>query len=850
MNARIPGKPARSDRHSSTRAKVAKVAALVAVMAVLAVSTLQIPWGKLRAQSGRTAAPVASAPTSPAADPLPPTGQDRDDTSSTGSDMPLESAPPNETGPEVPEVDLSWDLEEARARIPRLEPIDRTDLVAPAEDFEALAETAEAEGTVDVTVSLRTEFTPEGLLGEADAAAQRAEIADEQEQVLSVLEGVEYSTVVMNTSIPHMTLRMSPEAVERLEASELAANVHEPEVAEPALSQTTPLIQATGATQLGIDGSGYSIAVIDTGVDSNHPFLGGRVVAEYCFSGALNCPNGSAIQTGTGAALPCTFQRNCDHGTHVAGIAAGQREGLQTFDGAAPDANIVAVNASSLKSNCDLDKDGKQDLNPNGTPVTCPVFSEADQVRALEQIFEDHQEHDIAAVNMSLGRGKYKASCDSTNPDEKDAIDNLLSEGIPTFISSGNDGYTDAIAFPACISSAFAVGATDDNDSVAGFSNSDDQVNLWAPGVRVNSSVPGGGYASKGGTSMAAPHATGAFVALREAFPQTDPLIVLLGMDLHGKSVTDTRNSVTRRRVAIMDTVRAGGLSSLVLYDRDSGDSTVYGLGIDGRLGPHVKGEAWTAGSTIVEPFRVGTKEFLLNYSASTGKGAIHRANSDGTRGTLVGSYTWSTGWTSVEHFTVGSGTFRLWYNATTGTGLVYAVTVDGKNGTLSGNKSWSWSKGWTQVDHVVVGPTTYRLYCNKSTGAWQVRSLDASGLNGATTGSGTNWDKGWTHIRHVTVGATAYRLFYRSDTGVYVIYSVTTAGLNGTKVKSATWSTAWDNVEHFNAAGKTYRLYHRAGTGRVLVQEIKTDATNGPVTGDSTVAPGYDIAIPEFVDA
>ena len=105
----------------------------------------------------------------------------------------------------------------------------------------------------------------------------------------------------------------------------------------------------------------------------------------------------------------------------------------------------------------------------------------------------------------------------------KTAIDNLRSVNIATAIASGNDDYTNAVSLPACISTAITVGATNNSDAVADFSNSSAQVDLYAPGVSVlYASVPGGGYGYKSGTSMATPQVAGAIATMKSAWPRLD----------------------------------------------------------------------------------------------------------------------------------------------------------------------------------------------------------------------------------------------------------------------------------------------------------------------------------------
>ena len=93
----------------------------------------------------------------------------------------------------------------------------------------------------------------------------------------------------------------------------------------------------------------------------------------------------------------------------------------------------------------------------------------------------------------------------------KASIDNLKAAGMATVAATGNKKYRGFIEHPACISSAVSVGATDDSDKVAAFSNSASFLTFFAPGVDITSSVPGDQYISYEGTSMATPHVAGAW---------------------------------------------------------------------------------------------------------------------------------------------------------------------------------------------------------------------------------------------------------------------------------------------------------------------------------------------------
>jgi len=139
---------------------------------------------------------------------------------------------------------------------------------------------------------------------------------------------------------------------------------------------------------------------------------------------------------------------------------------------------------------------------------------------------------------MSLGGGRSLTACDDDLT--KPVIDQLRAAGVATAIASGNDGFRDAVSFPGCISSAVTVGATSKQDQLADFSNCGPQVDLHAPGVTINSSIPGGRFAAFSGTSMATPHVAGAFAALKSLHPkatvdQIEQALKASGLDVGGR---------------------------------------------------------------------------------------------------------------------------------------------------------------------------------------------------------------------------------------------------------------------------------------------------------------------------
>jgi subtilisin len=303
---------------------------------------------------------------------------------------------------------------------------------------------------------------------------------------------------------------------------------------ERMLDAATALVDAAPATVGGrtFTGDGRAVAVLDTGVDAAHPFFarpggGHRIVAEACFAEAKDCPNGSV---GPGSGAPLLVGGSPDsHGTHVAGIAAGWRNGTNPAHGMAPKADIISVQVFSTDAN-DPDRD--------------PFAWWSDIAAGLEWIYSQRNNHDIAAVNLSLGGEAYAASCDGAPGAGflRSPVDALRSAGIVTVAAAGNGGFRDRVSIPACLSNVVAVGASTNSDTIAGFSNVGTEVDLVAPGAPIRSSVVGGGYEPWDGTSMATPMVTGAIALVGEAAPGL-PVDQMVG------AITTSRTTIDDKRV-------------------------------------------------------------------------------------------------------------------------------------------------------------------------------------------------------------------------------------------------------------------------------------------------------------
>jgi subtilisin family serine protease len=245
----------------------------------------------------------------------------------------------------------------------------------------------------------------------------------------------------------------------------------------PVLDRSVEQIGAPAAWAAGYDGSGVDIAVLDTGIDGNHPDLAGKVTAARNFSNS-----------------PSTEDR-FGHGTHVASIAAA----------VGPGANLLS---------------GKV-LSDSGFGFDSWIIA------GMEWAVAEGAE----IVNLSLGGGVT----DGTDP-LSEAVNRLSAEhGTLFVISAGNDGADYTVSAPGAATAALTVGAVDRDERLAEFSSRGPRAidnapkpEITAPGVGIVAaraagtsmgSPVGEHHTAASGTSMAAPHVAGAAALLAQAYP-------------------------------------------------------------------------------------------------------------------------------------------------------------------------------------------------------------------------------------------------------------------------------------------------------------------------------------------
>jgi subtilisin family serine protease len=291
--------------------------------------------------------------------------------------------------------------------------------------------------------------------------------------------------------LPALATEIDRETLEALRASGYVSYIEEDLEMKLSMEASNRITSAEKTQALGFTGKGKTVAVIDTGVQYNHPGFGDRVIGGACYTS--DCDSNAPINGGS--TEKCSGTSNCKHGTHVAGIIAGDHQGLQ---GVAPEASIYSVRVFSADSRS---------------------TSTSNVVQALEDVLLNASKYNIVAVNLSLGGGKFSKVSECSSGVYYDVIKRLIIKGVAVIAATGNDSYKSFLASPACIPGVIRVASSTKSDTVSSFSNIANWASFLAPGSSILSFHNKSGTATASGTSMATPNLAGAYVVLKAAYP-------------------------------------------------------------------------------------------------------------------------------------------------------------------------------------------------------------------------------------------------------------------------------------------------------------------------------------------
>lgn len=381
-----------------------------------------------------------------------------------------------------------------------------------------------------------------GLADSATAATQQGiTLAQVQASVLNTLTPAEFQLTRQYQTVPGLAGTITAAGVAKLRTNPAVRAIQLDHAGGAHLQESVPALGGDIVHETyDVLGRGVTVAVLDSGIDTDHPDLADDLVAQQCFT------TGSCLPGNTTQSTSAEDQNG--HGTHVTGIITSK--GTVSGVGFAPAAKIVAVRV----------------LDASGSGFV------SDWIKGLDWVLTNLATHPVQVINMSLGTfALYTGNCDAQETLMANAIAQLRAKEVTIFASSGNQGASDRIASPACNSGVIAVGATYDGNvgrqpetgtyqslfgsswpncadtptslqTITCFTNSNSQLDLLAPGAPILSTYKGGGIATYWGTSQASPTAAGIAALLLEKQPSLTPTQIEDLLKASGPKIMDSRN--------------------------------------------------------------------------------------------------------------------------------------------------------------------------------------------------------------------------------------------------------------------------------------------------------------------
>lgn len=438
----------------------------------------------------------------------------------------------------------------------------------------------------------------------------RAEIASARTMALRSLPRGSYRLVSAFDRIAAATIEMNAAAYAVLRSSPWVDSVSLDQTLRTTMDEANALTGANVVHATGVTGAGVTVAIIDTGVDSNagvvHPSLADDLLGQACFRVEGDCLGG-----------PSNAEDEGGHGTHVAGIITGPK-------GVAPDAQFYALKVFATGSTSDTN-----------------ILSALNYVIGLNATTPGT----VDVINMSIGGSEYpdQASCDANSSAYVNAFASLNSQGVIVFVGSGNGAQTDRVSSPGCVTGAVGVGSVGDAnmtnyfaictdhsgpDRVSCYSNTTavqgdgELIDLLAPGCSISSlGLDGATAVTKCGTSMATPYAAGTAALALQALAD------------HGRTATPAalEDLLERTGVPVSDHRLAPGSPT---FPRVNPLSLISALQVEAPGGFRITGSTSSAVDTAWDAV-AGADGYTLHRSLD-GAEAIEIADLPGTLTTFT----------------------------------------------------------------------------------------------------------------------------------------------------------------------------------------------------------------------